>query len=228
MAEALTIPRDTTFTKYDGTSSRVRIVDEEYIRSGIYGMIYRTDTLVSGRPRRFVIKKFKKTLLSAQGNAERAFANYQRAKDAGLKVFATYRLGEDRKSILMTDGSGDSTVCLSNNITLPELGLSKIRDEALPLDLVDGIIANAKKASEQKILIPNDAYFFLYDRQAECTDFVLGDLDTLGKDVDSQHALRHNLQTAKLAILGFIASNAQNSYYQSKVVKNKFADEGVM
>lgn len=227
MTEAAT-PQLVRFNKFDGSSTQIQIVGEKYIGGGTFGKIYLADTLVARRPRRFVIKRYKGDTLAAERFAKKALTNYQRAKEAGLKVFPTYRMGEDGRSILMTDGHGDSTICLSNNRTLPELGIPQIANAAISPSLIEGVIAQAKKASEKRILIPNDAYFFIYDRSAQTTDFVIGDLDMLGKDLSSGHALWHNMRTAKNSLLSFVYSNAQNARYQANIVQSKFAEEGVL
>jgi len=227
MTEEFTSRKLIKYTKYDDTPSWIQVEKStDTPLGGVYGMIHHVDTIVLGRPRRFVLKRFIGTQDKARANAERAFDNYRRAKKAGLKVFPTYRLGEDRTSILMTDGNANSTISLSNNRSLPELGLPPIRDEALPPSLTDEIIEHAKLAAGHKILIPSDAYFFLYHQGTQKTDFVLGDLDKLGVDVQQEHALWHNLKTARSAMLNFIASNAESPYLQFNYIDKRFRVEG--
>ncbi len=217
------------FIKYDGTPSWIRISEETYMPTGgAFGAIYRADTEVLGRPRNFVIKKFRGDMVKAKRDAERAFNNYRRAKKAGLKVFPTYRMGEDERSILMTDGNANSTIVLSNNINLQEIGLPLIKDEAITPALTDAIIEHAKLASQQNILIPNDAYFFLFNRGNKTIDFTLGDLDKLGQDISPAHALWHNLRTARNAVISFMASNAESPYLQIRNADARFKAEGEM
>lgn len=229
MTESVTNGRSVKFTKYDKTPAWIKITGERDIHGGgVVGQIFLTDTLVLGRPRRFIVKKFLGNPDRAKRETERAFDNYRKAKNAGLRVFPTYRISEDHTSILMTNGNADSTLVLSNNKNLRELGLPPIRDEALTPALTDSIIEHAKLASEHKILIPVDAYFFLYNHGQQTTDFILGDLDKLGQDVSAGHALWHNLKTARSAVMSFMASNAESPYLQIRNTDLRFKAEGEM
>ncbi len=227
MSETLTPGKSAKYTKYDNTPSWIQVVSEKYIPGGgAYGRIYQTETLVLGRPRRFIVKKFLGDPTRAKQGAERAFNNYRRAKKAGLKVFPTYRISGDRTSILMTDGNADSAIALSNNRTLFELGLPQIKDEAIPSTLTDSIIQHAKLAADHNILIPSDAYFFIYNRRLQTTDFILGDLDRLGSDITTHHALWHNLKTARKAVMSFLANNSESPYLQIRRADLRFRSEG--
>ncbi len=229
MTESVTHGRSVKFTKYDKTPTWIKITGERDIHGGgVFGQIFLTDTLVLGRPRRFIVKKFLGNPDRAKREAERAFNNYRKAKNAGLKVLPTYRISGDNTSILMTNLNVDSTLVLSNNRDLGELGLPPIRNEALTPGLTDSIIEHAKLASEHKILIPVDAYFFLYNQVQQTTDFTLGDLDKLGQDVSAEHALWYNLKTARSAVMSFMASNSESPYLQIRNADARFKAEGEM
>lgn len=229
MTESATYERSAKFTKYDQTPTWIKITGERDLhRGGAFGQIYLTDALVFGRPRKFIVKKFLGSPDHAIRYAERAFNNYRRAKKAGLKVLPTYRISGDSTSILMTNLNTNSTVVLSNNRDLGELGLPSVTDDAISPSLTDSIIEHAKLASQQNILIPSDAYFFLFNRGNKTIDFTLGDLDKLGQDISPAHALWHNLRTARNAVMSFMASNAESPYLQIRNADMRFREEGEM
>ena len=77
--------------------------------------------------------------------------NYQTMKNAGLKVFPTYRLGADGRSILMTSGNLGSKICagIDSNGSLPARGEQKLAE-------VDGQIGKLAEAAFQQARLAAD------------------------------------------------------------------------
>ncbi len=196
-----------------GKATPVRILDEKQIGSGMFGDTFEAQVLVGDKGRKFVIKKFKRRYnTTAAERAENAMKNYQAAKEAGLKVFTTYRLGEDGTSILMTNANSDDITCLS---TLPNtVGDIKIKltDESFE-SLTDGVFAEAKKAADANIDVYSDAYFLLVGKNSSKLDFVLGDLDNVTKEASKSPAtlLSSNLINARLGLHDLFQKYAGNA-----------------
>ena len=149
------------------TSTKVRIDSERRIGGGVFGDTYEAQVTVGNHKRTFVIKRFRIVAgLTPEENATEAMRNYDAAKKAGLKVFPTYRLGEDKKSILMTSGNTQDSVCIGTGGDSPKIEdilgtrIEQIADDDLHL-LVDGVFSQAIQAGEHNIVLPADAYFFL-------------------------------------------------------------------
>lgn len=224
LAEGIEINK-MAFAKEGRNSTQVIIKNERKIGNGWFSDVYQADVAIGNHTRKFVIKKFKDALidgkaLTAKENAANAIVNYQSAKKAGLKVFTTYRLSEDGTSILMTNGSPDSTVCLTNNedANLWGMGLPKIKkiEEAVFKGLVDKVFRQAIIAAEHDLSIWFDAFFFLYDRNTNSIDFVVGDLDLVNRRQTLTPRLHDNLADADRALGDFVQDNVQNpnSYYK--------------
>jgi hypothetical protein len=144
----------------------------------------------------FVIKEYNNAV-SAKDELKR----YVDAKEAGFKVFPTFRIGEDGLKAIMTTGHTPEWVCIGSNNeniggSLESLGLSKIKsiEEKSFDDLLGKYFQQASIASEKKFSLPYDAPFFLTERNATENvkmDFVLGDLGQVGKnDSDENTRLR--------------------------------------
>ncbi len=228
MAEDMLRNQDMAFSR---TSDRgktlsvdVRLEDGRKVSQGDYGDIYEVNGFVGSHGKKFIVKKFKgKNEKITEYRATKAFQNYEVAKKAGLKVFTTYRIGEDRKSILMTNGNMESAVCIGNNKKSPKakdlLGdkIGSLGDVDFQT-LVEGMYSQAILAGGQNIKVPADAYFFFVDTKTKSkVDFVIGDLDFVsklpGKPPDRT---RGNLDHALSSIDGFVQRNVWNpgKYYE--------------
>ena len=145
-----------TFTKHTGKETAVSIVNEIPINNGAFGEIFDTVIKINGRKKRFIVKKyFDKSKIRdrpiATINAQTAFANYSLAKEAELKVFPTFRIGEDKRSILMTDGFSDNQICIGSNnsksvidFEQPLIGKIKDEDKFLSAFFSEGLKAGQK------------------------------------------------------------------------------------
>lgn len=91
------------FQSARGRESTARIISEEQIGHGSFGNVYETVLDIGGHKKRMAIKRFHGEGPSSNPwhDAEIAFQNYGKCKDAGLKVFPTCRLGQDRRSMLI-------------------------------------------------------------------------------------------------------------------------------
>lgn len=197
--------------------TQVHVLNEREIGSGVFGRVYESLVNVEGRNRKFVIKKFSETRnKSAKDSALNAFQNYNRAKEAGLKVFSTYRLGEDGTSILMTNGNSETTVCVGGsdpNSFLEKRGIPRISniDDVYFTDLAGKLFSQASIAANQGIALYEDAFFYLVDPNSGGLDFVVGDLDMVNtRPIPPEHLLSNNLNSVEDSLLTFIKGNFKN------------------
>jgi hypothetical protein len=145
--------------------------------------------------------------------ARDALRNYQLAKRAGLKVFSTYRLSEDRTSILMTNGNLGGHFCFGSNIHSPRA--LKVMGRKIPAidnldELISGLVAEAQKAAEHQLQLHHDTYFFLVNREnPRRADFVDGDMDNVEEFPTEcvKYLLATNLYNALHALKNFVANN---------------------
>jgi hypothetical protein len=174
----------------------VKILHEEKIGEGELGEVFQAEVELGGRRRMMAIKKYRDgtSFGRAEENAARAARNYKIFRQAGLRVFPTFRLGEDGRSILMTlgkegnffifapPGSQKRTISGIENFSA---FLAKLEKEL-------------EKATTENLLIGLDAFFFIgKDKEGGKVelDFVFGDFDGVRqrKATDQGAALRANL-----------------------------------
>ncbi|MBU0998689.1 hypothetical protein KKG24_00050 [Patescibacteria group bacterium] len=193
------------------------------------------DTLVEigGHRKRFIVKKYfdyptdaieKRTKASPLGwskiNAQTAFKNYSLAQKAGLKVFPTFRMGEDKKSILMTTGFLDNQICVSSNnkITVVELGRPLIKEMGGEMldKFLSTIFTEGLKASQKQISLHSDMFFFILSKDEPTKiDFVLGDLDNLRKEeklIPTESIKSDNMINIKKALYHFCEKNINRNF----------------
>lgn len=209
------IEQGISYAKADGgKASVVRIENERRIGDGIYGVAYYADILFHGRQKRFVIKRFKDLRKefekrSAEENASRAINNYQRAKKAGLRVLTTYRSGEDGASILMTNATTESVMCIGSD-TLAYFGeqkLSSLNPENFQT-LANDIFQQGIIATNYNTYVHWDSYFYSINRQTRAVDFVMGDYDMVIENSKRTHILLHsNLNQASNSLTNFLNRN---------------------
>lgn len=164
----------------------VALVEErEKIDEGTYGNIFIVMVQVRNHVRRFVLKKFKirDSIDDPQRDSIDALANYQALKSAGLKVFPTYRISENKDSILMTCGNSDDWTCIGSNANTCRLSYFEEDDidEITNLDeLIGELSTQAEKAAKAGLQVFSPIYFFLVHKKDKGRlDFVLGDLDAI-------------------------------------------------
>lgn len=112
-----------------------------------------------------------------------AFANYKILKKAGIKTFRTYRISEDKKSILMTLKETDGWYIFdpSESQIVEYLDITK-RSEILNFDnFIEDIINNIKLLNLNNITIDKDCPFFLVKEKNEKleVDFIIADVDLI-------------------------------------------------
>jgi hypothetical protein len=174
-------------------------VKEEEFSGGTFGSVFKTSfewKSENKKPHRreFVVKKYY-----VAKQAIRAFENYRAAQDAGLKVFKTFRLNREEGEILMTNGNNADFHCIGSNsdTTLKKLEVPLINKLENFDSFLELYFAEAKKATDNDILVHGDApFFFVSKSEPRKIDFVLGDLDL----VDKKRAQLRNLTSAKLLI----------------------------
>ncbi len=223
--------RSMAFTKEGSKNpSQVVISNERKIGEGNFGDVYEADVAIGKHIRKFVIKKFKDTTvygqnISAEEGANQAIRNYNEAKRAGLKIFTTYRLGENGTSVLMTNASSESTICLTTNdsANLPAMGEPKIEEiEGVQFEtLTNEVFQQAEIAANHGILIYRDAFFFLFNRDTKNVDFVLGDLDIVNRrpNAYSNQRLLNNLMGARMSLEHFVSRNVAGQYRYNAEIK---------
>src|SRR3989338_1172027 len=117
------------FYKNPERFSDIEIIKKTPLGGGAYGEISQVIVRVGNVDRTFVLKEFKDRGKSAELFARRAFETHTKLKQAKLKVFPTYRLSEDGRSILMTSGHSEEFICLGTNKgsrslkDFPEMGI---------------------------------------------------------------------------------------------------------
>lgn len=215
-----------SFQNTAGKETAVRIVHETPLSSGKFGDIVTADVDVQGHQRSFVIKKFKEEGgRSAQENAERAFRIYEQAKNHNLQVFPTYRLSEDKTSILMTDGNAHNELCLGTNLespTVETLGYEKLEEIENFESVLESFVTGAQHATNEGVRLYPDAYFFLLDKESrKHLQWVIGDLGnlTFGNQNFENSRLIKNLDAAFQALFLFLQKNMSRNrkQYEGKI-----------
>jgi len=179
------MPKKESFLGKNGKAAELTLHSEKQVGKGGFGEVHQVkgahveDARV--RTRSYVVKTFLEGTWGSSGkvNAQRAVANYEAAKKAGLKVLPTYRLSADGGKILMTDLNKLCDRVLSNNGS--SLGIEKIEKVHDFSIFVKNVFLEAVKAAEGKPIVEvgSDAYFYLAKEKSGETslDFVIGDMD---------------------------------------------------
>jgi hypothetical protein len=209
-------------------SETMRVEKIREIGKGHYGSVYEVVVSIDGKERKFALKEFRdQTVASAEDNAAAALNNFTIAKKASLKVWETYRLGSDKKSILMSLGHMDDWICVGTN-----MGSSKLQDfdeqSLLEISNFDEILEGVKKqveiANNADVKVPADAYFFLVNKRIKGKiDFVIGDLDKVESNIDekgdryikNKSLQRFNINQAQASLVLFIEKNIVDSQLKS-------------
>jgi hypothetical protein len=219
----------TTFTAEGKKPSTVHVVDKKWIGQGSYGAVYQADVVIGSHARRFAIKQFQyRFRLGIDMGAEfaaRSMANYKTAKEAGLKVFPTYRLGQDKKSILMTNGNSGSTICIGSDFQSSLVAREEsriapgVRSKSFR-NLIRGVLGQAQIATDHNISLGHsDVFFYFINQHTNELGFVLGDFDMLNPSPDENRRilLDENLAIAASSLSYFVDNNFEfaNSYLNS-------------
>lgn len=216
------------FSNIDGRESEVELANQVPIGGGMRGDAFEVDVKIGDHTKKFVLKKFvdypihlpHETLVeTASQSAASAFLNHGLAKEAGLKTFTTYRLGDDGESVLMTNANIEGKICVGSNshgVTLETLGHEKLKGIRNFDSLLENTFAEARKAGEHDLVLWGDALFFLVDPVTNDVDFVVGDYDSLSYKSNNK-VLVGALHTAR-ALTMFVQENVDNpSGYITKI-----------
>ncbi len=198
--------RTIEYISEQGESTAIKILEEKKIGEGHWSSVYEVIALVGGhRRKRFVIKKIKpitsdRDMTNVADIFENAMKMYQKAKEAGLRVFPTYRASKARNSILMTAGHSEEWICIGTNS-----GSSKLEDFGeQPLDSSSNLESFIRAyfdelllAGQKGIRVPSDSYFFFINTKDKKIDFRLGDTDSLtfADDIKNSSSLKENYQS---------------------------------
>lgn len=164
----------------------VKIVSREEIGKGGFGDVFSIEAHFDGRygskKRNYAIKIFH-----SEEDAQNAFEHFKELKERGLKTFATYRLGEDKKSILMTNGNKKDVFLMSPTNAEKQGWLQDwfIKNPIIEIanfeQFADNVVKHTRLAASKNIMLPYDSYFFSISNtgkpSAKNLDFVIGDLD---------------------------------------------------
>jgi len=211
-------------------------------RGGI-GEVHEVLVELGGHKKTMALKEFKDDYMDfykrpgEKMDAEEAFEHYQKAQKAGLKVFKTYRLSKDRKSILMTNGHSQEIICLGTNNPKENIKEELEGERLKSIDNLDEFLNNLyeeiSKAVKNNFIVTPDSLFFLIDRQTRThLDFVFGDLDGLRKSdhnigIDLHDSFKEATWTV-ISFIGFYTEKDVTLSYQQKVTEflwSKFPEE---
>jgi len=177
--------------------------------------VYEVEAQIGKKKRRFIRKNFDSAVVCRS-----AIRMHDEAKQAGLKVFPTYRISSDNKSILMTSGYDENHACVSNNLNSPPLesfGLKPLEEVPNFENFVRSLFDEAEKGIEKGIFIPTDSVFFVIDKDAKEVDFYIGDLDNVYRPpdfdkvwIDRQLTAAYDI--AKIFVNRFVEENERLDY----------------
>lgn len=236
--------KDVSFKKHTGKEKAYKVVEEVLFADGAFGKVFYTlvDTgqhKISGDRilKRFIVKKYSHSHSDAisdedyedriKEDTKHAFQNYTFAKKAGLKVFPTFRMGEDEKSILMTTGFSDDKICVGTNSLLKTEDFEKplIKNIANVDNFLDSFFKEGSKAAQRGIGFYFDNFFFMLSKEEPTKiDFVLGDFDNLQKwkGRDENKISEENMENIKHALEDFCQRNIDSSFREEFLSKVEF------
>jgi len=199
-----------SFKKHDGKETAVRVISETLISdTGYFGDVFDTIIEIGGHQKRVIIKKYIGDEEEKRRCAKQALENYSSAKKAGLKVFPTFRISEDGKSILMTSGFLNDQICLGDN-NLKNPAIEKIKDVD---KFISSFFAEALKAAQKGIPLGADVPFIIVSKDKPTKiDFVLGDLDSLRVAEDLYDVWSYNIGNVKDELDGFCNHNINPNF----------------
>jgi hypothetical protein len=198
------------------TTSEVLIFNKQLINGtedeskGGFGIAYAVDVQVSGSDKKlpFVLKEphgymsdewKERVVLNSVGN-------HRMAKRAGLKVWNTYRIAKDKKSVLMSTGHAEGWKLIGDYNKLDQKECS----DFLPINdfesFLDSYYSEAEKAAKNQICIAGDVPFFRVRKDK--LDFVLGDMDNLLPSKENEDLLmKSNFQNMHSRLTVFFENN---------------------
>jgi hypothetical protein len=170
----------------------VSVERKRRIGGGHFGDVYLADVhfqqASQERRRQMIVKEYRPNPAKPGMEhklAERAIRNHQLAKEAGLKVFPTFRLSAEGNSILMTLADTERWICVGTNEgsdSLREMAGGEFA--AKPDDemerFINQVLDQAQLAKQSALSLDSDMIFMLVDRaERKKMDYVLGDMDMI-------------------------------------------------
>lgn len=211
--------------------AKMRVKD--LITQGGFSNIYNADILIGNKNIPFILKEYNiKNITITREQAKIAFENYKKAKEAGLKVFNTFRIIKDSNKILMTNGSSSDVVCVSSNglsktTTLESFKHKKLENIENFDELVEGVLKEITKATSHELTFDDNSFLFLINTDKNTVDFVIGDMDFLREvtpeDLNEVNTYAENKREAYRALEDMITRNIQNPDELLKKLKEKFS-----
>jgi len=199
-------------------SVEIKFDQQRQIGDGTFATAYSVVVEQGHHQKRMVIKRYDgRHGEPAEVDAQRAIEHYQNLRAAGIKVFTTFRLSQDHKSILMTSGHSADWVCVGTNdgteqvSDFPELGHNIIDRITNFPELANNLLSDVKKATIAGLFIGSDALFMLINR-ADPTqlDYVFGDLDYTGEKDDDPQFIQQNFERIQQVMQRFLLLNVNN------------------
>jgi hypothetical protein len=229
--------KETFIHPNENRESEVILSKGRFLGRGGIGEVHEVLVDLNGKKFTMALKEFKNpeykryydNNMNQGTDPEIAFKHYQDAKKAGLKVFKTYRLSKDRKSILMTNGNDQKIICLG--ITDQD---KKVWDEVFEgqeriksIDNLDEFLNNlyeeVVKATKKNFDLGFDSVFFLIDRKTKThLDFVFGDMDGLEKK--EKKISLYNVLMDNYGIMGAVETFIEQ-YVEEESVRKTYRDK---
>lgn len=182
--------------KHSGAASRIKLSrKKEAIGHGHFGNVDSMEVKVGDRERKFVRKTFKENGTDRpEDSLKNSLDMYALLKNTGIRnIPTTYRKISDTE-VLMTDLNTEGKIALSthhnnkNNVLIKN---ESIKIESIDIDfiknLIDKIKDDLRKATQNGIIIPGDAYMFRVPSKitsfavenSGSVDVVIGDFDDI-------------------------------------------------
>ncbi len=202
-------------------------IKKEIIGRGAFGTVYKAEIEKGPHRKSFAVKDYRLGSGITERMPEeqikrfvlRAFSAYEEAKKAGLKVFPTVRISQDHYQLLMSLKENDNYSLLSKGNAddlfsdRDNKRMERVENITNIQELVADIESNLMKASERKIYLPWDSYFFVAEKSNPThLDFVIGDYDYVAdKDYREREYKRKeffdmNINEAKISLKNLFSS----------------------
>ena len=177
-----------------------KVVRKEKLGEGDFAPVYTTEIWKDGVKYLFAVKDYGEEIETL-----RAFEGYLMAKAAGLTVFPTVRISEDHKQLIMTLGTDENFFLVGKN---SEYEWNRVEEISNIEDIIEKMEKDVLKASKNKIIIPQDAQFFVVEKSnPNNATYILGDYDFVGYQFyenDSERRIfLNNVSATEMALHNF-------------------------
>jgi hypothetical protein len=213
--ESVFVPDQTTEKGFLGKGASGGIVKEIEIKKGSH-------------IKNFAVKDFShlKTNYSTPIRiVKREYDSYLVSKEAGLKVFPTFRISEDNLKLLMTLGNTKDFLLIGKD---SDIEFNKVEEISNLKEVISSIKENIQKAVKAFIELSWDSYFFIINKNNPTqVDFITGDFGGIDKDekVPSETLLELNMVQAQVALDQFIMLyvNQEKREFYYKITEQEFS-----